>query len=382
VTASSTASFTMDHERAGRYTVRIVPEALNRPELDAVLDGRRSLVVVSPTVERLYAPALDALAARNGPRMRRIVCVSGEPAKGLAAVERICDAALAAGMDRHGVFVAVGGGVCSDLVTMAASLVRRGVRCVRIPTTLVAQIDAAIGAKGAVNFAGRKSSLGCFHPPALVLADPVLLRTLPLPEIRAGLAEIIKIALVSDAPLFELLERVVPELLATRFQEPADDATTVMAASIRRMLEALDGNLFEDRSYRRTVDAGHTFSPKLEAAARFTIRHGEAVAVDLALSATLAARLGFLATGTSERIRRLIATAGLPITSDDLTAELCRDALAEAVRHRGGRLNLPLFDAVGHARFVDTSQVVDQVLELALEDLRLPLAEDQRVGVS
>ena len=368
--ATESPLFAMGYERAGGYPVLRVAGALDHSELDAQLARRRALLVVSPTVERLHRPALDALAGRSGGMVHRTRCASGERAKVLPAVEALCNAAFAAGLDRHGLLVAVGGGVCCDLVTLTASIYRRGIAHIRVPTTLVGQIDAGLGAKGAANFAGRKNAVGCFHPPALVLIDERLMRTLPVAEVRAGLAEIVKMALVTDPRLFDLVEDTLPSLLETRFQEPAGAASTIVAVAARRMLEALEGNLFEDHTYRRIVDAGHTFSPRLEAASGFRIRHGEAVAIDLALSATIAARLGLLPERERDRIVDLIVAAGLPTTSSHLTAELCREALADAIAHRGGQLNLPLFEGIGRPRFVDEPATVERVLEPALEDLR------------
>jgi 3-dehydroquinate synthetase len=362
--------FTMGYQRAGGYPVLRVAGALHHAELDGVLARRRALLVVSPTVERLHGGELDALAGRSDGTVHRTRCASGERAKVVPAVEALCKAAFAAGLDRDGLLVAVGGGVCCDLVTLAASIYRRGVAHVRVPTTLVGQIDAGLGAKGAANFAGRKNAVGCFHPPALVLIDEQLMRTLPVGEVRAGLAEIVKMALVSDRRLFDLVEDALARLLETRFQEPAGIANTIVAVAARRMLEALEGNLFEDRTYRRIVDAGHTFSPRLEAASGFRIRHGEAVAIDLALSAAIAARLGLLPEQERDRIVGLIVAAGLPTTSSHLTAELCCAALADAIVHRGGQLNLPLFESIGRPCFVDEPETIERVLEPALGDVR------------
>jgi 3-dehydroquinate synthase len=265
--------------------------------------------------------------------------------------------------------IAIGGGICMDVVTVAASMYRRGIRHVRVPTTLVGQIDAALGAKGAVNFAGRKNSVGCFHPPSLVIVDQRLLRTLPVAELRAGLAEIVKIALVSDRALFELLEETLPEVMESGFAAPRAAAETILSRAALRMLEALNGNLFEHQSLRRTVDAGHTFSPKLEAASGFSLRHGEAVAIDLALSAEISTLLGLLAPSDCRRIAQLLGSAGLSTTSVFLTEQLCADALGDAILHRGGNLNLPLFGQIGSPTFWNSRAEIERVLPIALGNL-------------
>ena len=274
---------------------------------------------------------------------------------------------MATALNEAGV-VALGGGVCSDVVTVAASLVRRGVDHIRIPTTLIGQIDAGIGIKGAVNMAGQKSLVGTFHPPARVFIDPRHLATLPLSRIRQGLAEILKMALIRDAELFDLVEAHAERLLATRFQEPAA-ARSIISRSISLMVEELARNPFEDQTFERLVDMGHTFSPQLEARSGFRLSHGEAVAVDMALSCVIAVELGMMAMHAARRFIALLGRIGLPVNSHLLTAQLCRDAAAAATAHRGGHLNLVLPRAIGLATFAGNDALANGVLDRALEKL-------------
>lgn len=364
-----TADLVMSHHRQGEYAVRRVRNAFAFDAYADLLADGEALLVLSPTVSRVYGREVEGLVAASGGVIARTLCVSGEPAKQMAAVEHICEAALHGGLSRNGVMVAMGGGICMDVVTVAASMYRRGIRHVRVPSTLVGQIDAGLGAKGAVNFAGRKNSVGCFHPPSLVIVDQRLLRTLPFAELRAGLAEIVKIALVSDCALFELLEATLPEIVDSGFAAPRAAAETILSLAALRMLEALDGNLFEQQSLRRTVDAGHTFSPKLEAASGFSLRHGEAVAIDLALSAEISTLLGLLAPSDCRRIVQVLGSVGLPITSAFLTEQMCADALGDAILHRGGNLNLPLFRDIGSPTFWNSRTEIEGVLPIALGNL-------------
>jgi 3-dehydroquinate synthase len=256
------------------------------------------------------------------------------------------------------------------VVTVAASLVRRGIAHLRIPTTLIGQVDAGIGLKGAVNFGGKKSFLGCFHPPEQVLIAPELLRTLPRRFLIAGLAEALKMGIARDARLFELIERSAAALVATGFEAPADDAAEVLERSIGSMLDELSTNPFEDRSWERLVDFGHTFSNAVESALSFDIHHGEAVATDLALSTCIAETLGILDGKTSARILAALRSASLPLWSRVLDADLCRGALAEACRHRGGSMNLMVPAAVGRAACLrHREQLPDAALEQALSSL-------------
>jgi 3-dehydroquinate synthase len=253
------------------------------------------------------------------------------------------------------------------VVTVAASLIRRGIAHVRVPTTLIGQLDAGIGLKGAVNFAGKKSFLGCFHPPEQVLIDPGFLRSLPKRFLVSGLAEALKMGIARDARLFETIERSAAHLVETGFEAPAQDATEVLERSISSMLEELGTNPFEDRTYQRLVDFGHTFSSAVEAAFSFEIHHGEAVAMDLALSTCIAEVLGILDGDTAARIVAALRSASLPVWTPVLDADLCREALAEACRHRGGAMNLVVPAGIGRAVFLSRrEQLPDDALERAL----------------
>ena len=258
---------------------------------------------------------------------------------------------MEAGLDRSAVLVALGGGVLTDLVTMAAAWIRRGIDYVCVPTTLLGQVDAAIGVKGAVNFMGKKSYLGCYQPPASVLVDPGFLASLPAEHVRYGLSEIVKMAIIRDARLFELVEHHGPQLIETRFQSgPA--AQEVVWRAITGMLDELEPNLYETSTYERLVDFGHTFSPVIESATGFQLHHADAVALDMAVSTALAAQLGYLSPCDRDRIVALLRTLGLPAWSPLLSVELCMRGVEEAARHRAGWPNLVIPVAVGRATFL------------------------------
>ncbi len=334
----------------------------------AVLAGRRLIVVTTSTVDALYRPALMRLLGGLSSEHRYVVMRVDERRKQMPAVQKLCRIAAEFKLDRHGAFVAIGGGVCSDIVTLAASMVRRGVDHVRMPTTLIGQIDAGIGIKGAVNLEGLKSFVGTFHPPAAVLVDPEFLRTLPAARLRQGLSEIIKMALVRDAELFARLEAQGEALLHERFQAPIG-AREVIARSIQLMLEELQNNPFEDQGFERLVDFGHTFSPTLEARSRFSISHGEAVAIDMALSAAIGVELGLCPAPAARRIVTLLARLGLPVSSPLMDLALCREAILSTSAHRGGRLNLVVPTRIGAAAFVGADALGDAVLARAFTRL-------------
>jgi 3-dehydroquinate synthase len=364
---SDWTSLAMNCAARTRYQVVFCDSLLERDEalLEAVGD-RRALLVTTPTVDRIHGPAMRALLARTN-TVSTMVLEAREETKSMDLVASVCSEALAKGLNRTGLLISFGGGVCSDIVTLAAALIRRGVAHLRVPTTLIGQIDAGIGLKGAVNFCGKKSFVGCFHPPEQVLIDPGLLQSLPRRFLVSGIAEAIKVAIARDAVLFDLLERWSLELIVSGFDEPAVEGRELLQRSIWAMLDELRTNPYEDQGYERVVDFGHTFSPALEAAMGFELQHGEAVAIDIALSATIARSLGLISGDVWQRIVNLLKMASLPVFARRLDLGLCQDALAEARRHRGGSMNLVLPAAIGRVMFLkDRDELPDAVLEQSL----------------
>ncbi len=329
--------------------------------------GRRpALIVTTPTVARVYGTKLQRGLKSNGLSVPMLVLRGGERCKTMNQVERICFEAYANGLGRKSVLISFGGGVCTDLVTMAASLVRRGICHIRIPTTLIGQVDAAVGIKGAVNTPGKKSALGCFYAPESVFIDPSFLQTLPVRHLSGGMAEIIKVALACDERLFCLLEPCAAQLLESRFSAPK--SREVIWSSVAATLKELSGNLYEDCGYRRLLDFGHTFSPLLEARSGFRIPHGEAVAIDMALTIGIGSELGLLNEMTRDLAVSVVAAAHLPVNSALLTEELCAEALHQTTAHRAGSLNLVMPISLGQSIFID------QLQEIPVSVLRSALA--------
>jgi 3-dehydroquinate synthase len=283
---------------------------------------------------------------------------------------RVCEQAAEHGLDRQAFLIGIGGGVCLDIVTVAASLIRRGIAYIRIPTTLVAQIDAGIGIKGAINFLNKKSYLGCFYPPAAVFVDSTFLTTLPRERMSEGFAEIIKMAILKDSLLFEAIETHGKELLAHSYVFKSDYGQDILWRAIVGMLTELEANFFENKTYERLVDFGHTFSPNLESSLDFKLPHGQAVSIDMAISTTLSMTMGRLNQNIADRILDLIITMELPIWSPNLTSELCSQALHDCSLHRGKRPNLVVPTAIGAATFLVDSQVICEHLTSAIQYLQ------------
>lgn len=339
--------------------------------------GRR-LVVVDATVHALYSSRIGAYFTRQGVEYETCVVDAHESVKSMDTVFEIVASMDAFGIPRRREpVIAIGGGVLTDLVGLAASLYRRSTPYLRVPTTLIGMVDAGIGAKTGVNFRQHKNRLGTYHPSAVTLIDREFLRTLGPRHLRNGLAEILKMALVKDGTLFEHLEAHGPRVVEERMQSVASadgssDGGTVaqdmVARAIGSMLEELQPNLWE-HELQRLVDFGHSFSPAIEMAALPELLHGEAVCVDMALSAVLSHRRGLLERRDLVRILGVMDRLELPAWHPVCTPELLRQGLADTVRHRDGRQLLPLPDGIGRARFVDdvSGTELDAALTMLLE---------------
>jgi len=314
--------------------------------------GRRCVMVTTPTVWVLYGESVLRSLMKSGAIPELLVLELGEERKFIPAVLKVAECAQRIGLDRYGVLIALGGGVVGDIVSFAASMIRRGISHVRIPTTLMAQIDAAIGIKGGVNFKQSKNYLGCFHPPETVLVDPEMLKSLPLIAMRQGMAEIVKIAMIRDKRLFEMIEEYGETLIGTRFTQPSGLAEDVIAWSIEGMLVELSSNPFENVTLERYVDLGHMISPALEAQSGYTLHHGEAVAIDLAYTSCIANTAGRLSDCDLLRIIRLLYRLGLPTNHANLNETLVLKAFDDTEKHRGGALNLPVPTGIGTCDFI------------------------------
>jgi 3-dehydroquinate synthase len=260
--------------------------------------------------------------------------------------------------------IAIGGGVLLDIVGFAASMYRRGIPYIRIPTTLMGQIDAGIGIKTGINYADHKNRLGSYFPPVAALIDPAFLRTIDDRHIANGVAEIIKMALIKDKTLFELLEQEADKLNALTFSSHSHQIDEIFFRAIAGMLEELEPNLWE-ATLERAVDYGHTFSPSLELRANPELLHGEAVAIDMALSISLALHRNLITTREAERALKLMVNVGLPIHHPDFNLNLVENALIDSVKHRDGLQRVPLTNGIGDVTFIN--DLTKDELRIALE---------------
>lgn len=345
--------------------------APGNPLLRDSIGGRTALVVLSPSIDRLYGARVRAYFAGSGGagRTHFTVLDRTESSKSLSSVAEVCDRAADAGLLRTSPVVAIGGGLCSDICGLAAALHHRGVPHINVPTTLVGLVDAGIGVKNAVNHGDHKSALGSFHPPEHALLDPGFLASLPRRHLRNGMAEIAKLAIVRDDRLFRLLQEEGCALLDSGFRAPATVAEEVVWRAVDGMLRELADNPFEVGDLRRAVDFGHTFSPYIEAASGHTVLHGEAVAMDIALSTRIARTVGILGHQDADSILELLVDLGLPLTWNALSAEDLWASLTRIVRHRDGDLHLVVPTGIGGCTFLPRQVISPRLLKDCVDHL-------------
>ncbi len=269
----------------------------------------------------------------------------------------MCERLLSLGLERGDLVVAFGGGVVGDLAGFAASILRRGVRFVQVPTTLLAQVDSSVGGKTAVNHPLGKNMIGAFHQPRCVLADTDTLATLPDRELSAGLAEVIKYGLIRDFPFLEWLEANMERLLA----RDAAALTEAIERSCRNKAEIVAADERETGE-RALLNLGHTFGHAIETGVGYgEWLHGEAVAAGMVMAADLSARLGWLSWEQVERVRALLARARLPLDPPpELTPDDFLRLMAVDKKVKDGRLRLILLRDLGRgviASNVDTDRL-------------------------
>jgi 3-dehydroquinate synthase len=346
----------------GPYHVLVGPGAARqiRDRLAGLTGHGRPLVVSCPPVWRLQSARLRGVRAGEP-----VLLGDGERAKTLTSVRRIYDACTARGLDRGGTIVAFGGGVVGDVAGFAAASYLRGIRLVQVPTTLLAQVDSAIGGKVGVNLPAGKNLVGAFHPPALVVCDPDVLATLPRREFRSGLYEVIKYGVIASRPLFDRLASNTNALMdrAPSLLSPViADCCRIKA----RVVEADE----REAGPRRALNFGHTLGHALEAVTRYRrFRHGEAVAFGMLAAARISTMRGALNDDDEDALADLIRRLGpLPLVGD-LRAS---DAVA-ATRHDkkvvGGRLHFVLATGIGGTAVV--TDVTPRELTSALRAIGL-----------
>src|SRR5215471_4828692 len=339
------------------------------PKIAGLRPGAKAAIVSDETVAKHHLAAAEASLAAAGIAATAVTVPPGESSKSFPVFERVCEALIAARIERADLVVALGGGVIGDLAGFAAAVVRRGLDYVQVPTTLLAQVDSSVGGKTAIDSKQGKNLIGAFHQPVLVIADTALLDTLPAREFRAGYAEVAKYGLIGDAGFFAWLEANWRELFAGG---PAREHAIAVSC---RMKAAIVGRDEREVGERALLNLGHTFGHALEAAAGFSDRllHGEAIALGMALAFAFSARRGLLSPAEAARVERHLATVGLPTKPSDVAFEwpgsdALMSLMAQDKKVKRGRLTFILARGIG-ASFIAPDVDAAEVRAFLVEKL-------------
>ncbi|NGM47201.1 3-dehydroquinate synthase [Rhodobacter sp. SGA-6-6] len=354
------------------YEVRIGPGLIDRAgaEIVPLLRRPRVAVVTDETVAGLHLARLTAALEGQGIAVSALALPPGEGTKGWEQFARCVEWLLEQKVERRDVVIAFGGGVIGDLVGFAAAVLRRGVRFVQLPTTLLAQVDSSVGGKTGINTAQGKNLVGAFHQPSLVLADTAVLDSLPARDLLAGYGEVVKYGLLGDATFFDWLETAGPGLAA-------GDAEARLRA-VTRSVEMKAGIVSRDETEegeRALLNLGHTFCHALEKATGYSDRllHGEGVAIGCALAFELSARLGLCSQEDPSRVRAHLRAMGMKVDLADIPgdlpgAEALLALMGQDKKVIDGRLRFVLARGIGEA-FVAEDVPGDTVLRLLADAL-------------
>ena len=338
---------------ARRYEIRI-GEGLSASagaQIARLAPGAACAIVTDANVARDCLPQIEAALSAAGVRHARIVVNPGEASKSWGVLSRVCEEIIAARMERGDLVVALGGGVVGDLAGFAASTIRRGMRFVQIPTTLLAQVDSSVGGKTAINSEHGKNLIGAFHQPSLVIIDTATLASLPPREFRAGYAEMAKYGLINDAPFFTWLEHHWREVFA---RGPALTQAIATSCRAKAAIVARDETELGDRAL---LNLGHTFGHALETLTHFNserLVHGEGVAIGMACAFRFSARLGHCAPDDAARVEAHLRTVGLPARIRDISgwnagADLILEAMFQDKKVQRGALTFILTRGIGQS---------------------------------
>ncbi|MDG2482256.1 MAG: 3-dehydroquinate synthase [Alphaproteobacteria bacterium] len=334
-----------------------------------VLNRPRVVVVTDRTVAGLYLETLQAAFDTAGISHDTIVLPPGEQTKDFQHFEELLDRLLDMGLERSDMVIALGGGVIGDLTGFAASVLRRGIDFIQIPTTLLAQVDSSVGGKTGIDTRHGKNLIGAFHQPRLVLADTDILATLPRRELLAGYAEVVKYGLLGDHALFEWLE-VHGSAVVAGDPDAIRRAVLTSCAAKARVVAADE----KEAGERALLNLGHTFGHALEVASGFgaDLLHGEAVAIGMVMAFGLSVRLGHCSRQDAGRIRQHFKAVGLPAHPRDLglaeqDAGVLVEHMAQDKKVQDGRVTFVLARAIGDAfltRDVEPAAVRDYLSQM------------------
>ncbi|MFW6115649.1 MAG: 3-dehydroquinate synthase [Chloroflexota bacterium] len=357
----------------GSYAIRIGRGVLNHVggalRAAGVPPETRIAMVSNDVVAPLYAARVEEALRASG--LHPVLCVipDGEQHKTLATVASLYDQFLAAGLDRTGAVLSLGGGITGDIAGFAAATFMRGVPFAQVPTSLLAMVDASVGGKTGVDLPQGKNLVGAFKQPLCVTIDPALLETLEAAEVRSGMAEVIKHTIIGDANLFQELNEAGTQ------RAPGDAFDTVTSAQIARALQVKIAIVEEDpyeQDRRAVLNLGHTVGHALEKASRFKLRHGEAVSIGMVAAARVSARVGLAEPSVVDSLEATLTAWGLPVRCSapgwpEFRADSLWEAMAYDKKRRGDALRWVLPVAIGEVTIRD--DVPHQAVAATLKEI-------------
>jgi 3-dehydroquinate synthase len=335
--------------------------------IKALRPNAKVVIVTDATVEKHHLAAVEDILKSAGIASSPIVVAAGEGSKNYATFEKVCEAIIAARIERNDLVVALGGGVIGDLAGFAAASVRRGLDFVQVPTSLLSQVDSSVGGKTGINSPQGKNLVGAFHQPILVICDTSLLDTLPPREFRAGYGEVTKYGLLGDADFFAWLEANWRDVYAGG---PAREHAIAVSCRAKAGVVARDER---ETGERALLNLGHTFGHAFEAGAGYSQRllHGEAVALGCVLAFEFSQAQGLVGGNSVARVRSHLADAGLPTKPSDVQGgvpdvDRLMDLIAQDKKVKRGKLTFILARGIGEAFVAD--DVEPAVLRAFLQD--------------
>jgi 3-dehydroquinate synthase len=335
------------------YPISIGPALLDDgAALARHVHGSKVAIVSNETVAPLYLARIETGLRDAGKQVTTVILPDGEEHKNWSSLMAIFDKLLETKADRKTTLIALGGGVIGDLTGYAAASYMRGVDFIQVPTTLLSQVDSSVGGKTGINHPLGKNMIGAFYQPRAVIADTSTLETLPARELSAGLAEVIKYGAVIDLPFFEWIEANIEKLMARD--------KGALAYAIARSCEIKADVVRQDEregGLRAILNFGHTFGHAIEAGMGYGAwLHGEAVGCGMVMAADLSQRMGLIDAATVERVRKLIAAAGLPVKAPDLGVAKWLEAMEVDKKNEGGAIKFILMNPLGSPKITNAPQ--------------------------
>ena len=350
--ASSLKTYYINLSSDKKYPIIFGEQAIQAIDQKDMGDAQRVLIVTNRTVEVACQHVITDLKAQFTQTVDVHVLDDGESLKSLDTVSAIIDACIAHDMGRKDVLIALGGGVVGDMVGFAASIYLRGISFIQIPTSLLAQVDAAIGGKTGVNHSEGKNLIGTFYQPIKTIIDPTLLRSLGMDQMKEGLAEIIKYGVIMDKPLFWYIEQHMAAIKTFSYAECSDVWHFLIEKSIQNKALVVSQDEKESQ-YREILNFGHTMGHAIESVLGYSgVSHGQAVAMGMVLEATLAVNLRHLSNDNLVRIRSLIEELGFILFLDELNEDAFFSALKRDKKVRKGDIRFVFPTDIGQTKSV------------------------------